>query len=143
VFQTGRADHARVAGARAWPDSAVVEPFFSPMTAVYPLLDLIVCRAGAMTLAEVAAWGIPSILVPYPHATDDHQTKNARELEEAGAAIVLPESELSTRRLSNLIAGLLSDPERRARMAAAARAAGRPEAARVIADRVLALAEAA
>jgi UDP-N-acetylglucosamine--N-acetylmuramyl-(pentapeptide) pyrophosphoryl-undecaprenol N-acetylglucosamine transferase len=143
IWQTGASDHARVVAARSWPPTAVIEPFFSPMTAVYPLLDLIVCRAGAMTLAEVAAWGIPSILVPYPHATDDHQTKNARELEERGAAIVLPESELSARRLSNLIAGLLSDPERRARMAQAARAAARPDAARVIADRVLALAEAA
>ena len=143
VWQTGASDHARVVASRAWPPNAVIEPFFSPMTAVYPLLDLIVCRAGAMTLAEVAAWGIPSILVPYPHATDDHQTKNARDLEVMGAAIVLPESDLSARRLTNVIAGLLSDPERRARMAAAARAAARPDAARVVADRVLALAEAA
>jgi UDP-N-acetylglucosamine--N-acetylmuramyl-(pentapeptide) pyrophosphoryl-undecaprenol N-acetylglucosamine transferase len=143
VWQTGATDHARVAAARTWPAGAVIEPFFPSMAAVYPLLDLIVCRAGAMTLAEVAAWGLPSILVPYPHATDDHQTWNARDLERAGAAIVLPESELSGRRLSNLIAGLLSDPGRRERMAAAARAAARPDAARVVADRVLALAEAA
>ena len=143
VWQTGASDHARVAAARAWPQEVVIERFFSPMTAVYPLLDLIVCRAGAMTLAEVAAWGIPSVLVPYPHAADDHQTKNARALEDKGAAIVLPESELSARRLSNLIAGLLSDPGRMARMGAAARATARPDAARVIADRILALAEAA
>jgi UDP-N-acetylglucosamine--N-acetylmuramyl-(pentapeptide) pyrophosphoryl-undecaprenol N-acetylglucosamine transferase len=143
VWQTGRADHDRVTGARTWPSATAIEPFFPTMAAVYPRLDLIVCRAGAMTLAEVAAWGIPSILVPYPHAADDHQTTNARALEEAGAAIVLPESELSARRLSNLIAGLLADPERRARMAAAARSAARPHAARTIADRVLALAEAA
>jgi UDP-N-acetylglucosamine--N-acetylmuramyl-(pentapeptide) pyrophosphoryl-undecaprenol N-acetylglucosamine transferase len=113
------------------------------MAAVYPRLDLIVCRAGAMTLAEVTAWGLPSILVPYPHATDDHQTHNARDLERQGAAIVLPEVDLTPRRLGNLIGGLLSDPERRARMAAAAVAAARPDAARVIADRVLELAEAA
>jgi len=143
VWQTGRSDHARVAAARAWPREVVIEPFYPSMAAVYPLLDLIVCRAGAMTLAEIAAWGIPSILVPYPHATDDHQTMNARALEQRGAAIVLPESELSPRRLLNLITGFLSDPERRARMAAAARAAARPDAARVIADRVFALAEAA
>lgn len=143
VWQTGAGDHARVSAARAWPTGVVIESFFPSMAAVYPILDLIVCRAGAMTLAEVAAWGLPSILVPYPHATDDHQTGNARDLEEKGAAIVLPESDLSARRLSNLIAGLLSDPGRRERMAAAARAAARPDAARVIADRVLALAEAA
>ena len=143
VWQTGAADHARVTGARAWPRRTVIEAFFSPMAAVYPRLDLIVCRAGAMTLAEVTAWGLPSILVPYPHATDDHQTHNARDLERQGAAIVLPEVDLTPRRLGNLIGGLLSDPERRARMAAAAVAAARPDAARVIADRVLELAEAA
>jgi len=143
VWQTGAADHARVTSAHEWPRSIVIEPFFSPMAAVYPHLDLIVCRAGAMTLAEVTAWGLPSILVPYPHATDDHQTQNARDLERQGAAIVLPEIELTPRRLSNLIRGLLFDPERRATMAAAARDAARPDAARVIADRVLELAEAA
>jgi UDP-N-acetylglucosamine--N-acetylmuramyl-(pentapeptide) pyrophosphoryl-undecaprenol N-acetylglucosamine transferase len=143
VWQTGAADHSRVAGARVWPRRIVIEPFFSPMAAVYPYLDLIVCRAGAMTLAEITAWGLPSILVPYPHATDDHQTFNARDLEQRGAAIVLPEIELAPRRLSNLISGLLADPERRARMAAAARAAARPDAARVVADRVLELVEAA
>ena len=143
VWQTGSGDHARVVGARDWPARIVIEPFFTPMAAVYPHLDLIVCRAGAVTLAEVTAWGIPSILVPYPHATDDHQTHNARDLEGRGAGIVLPESELSPRRLANLIAGLLADPGRRASMAAAARSAARPDAARVVADRVLALAEAA
>jgi UDP-N-acetylglucosamine--N-acetylmuramyl-(pentapeptide) pyrophosphoryl-undecaprenol N-acetylglucosamine transferase len=96
-----------------------------------------------MTLAEVTAWGVPSILVPYPHATDDHQTFNARDLERKRAAIVLPEVELTPRRLSNLIRGLLADPDRRATMATAARKAARPDAARVVADRVLALAEAA
>jgi UDP-N-acetylglucosamine--N-acetylmuramyl-(pentapeptide) pyrophosphoryl-undecaprenol N-acetylglucosamine transferase len=143
VWQTGSADHARVANAREWPPRIVIEPFFSPMAAVYPHLDLIVCRAGAMTLAEVTAWGVPSILVPYPHATDDHQTFNARDLERKGAAIVLPEVELTSRRLSNLIWGLLADPDRRAAMATAARKAARPDAARVVADRVLALAKAA
>lgn len=143
VWQTGAADHPRVAGARDWPRGTVIGPFFTPMTAVYPLLDLIVCRAGAMTLAEVTAWGLPSILVPYPHATDDHQTRNARDLERRGAAIVLPESELAPRRLANLVTGLLSDPGRREAMAGAARKTARPDAARVIADRILALAEAA
>jgi UDP-N-acetylglucosamine--N-acetylmuramyl-(pentapeptide) pyrophosphoryl-undecaprenol N-acetylglucosamine transferase len=142
VWQTGAADHDRI-GTRSWPARYVIEPFFSPMAAVYPHLDLIACRAGAMTLAEVAAWGVPSILVPYPHATDDHQTFNARDLEAKGAAIVLPESELTARRLANVIGGLLADGARRASMAAAARSVARPDAARIVADRVLALAEAA
>lgn len=143
VWQTGPADHARVAGAREWPRGIVIEPFFSPMAAVYPHLDLILCRAGAVTLAEVTAWGLPSILVPYPHATDDHQTLNARDLEARGAAIVVPQPELSARRLANLLVGLFGDPERRASMSRAARAAARPDAARVVADLVLELAEAA
>lgn len=142
VWQTGARDHARVVAA-AWPERFVIEPFFTPMAGVYPHLDLIVCRAGAMTLAEVTAWSLPSILVPYPHATDDHQTHNARDLEARGAAIVLPETDLAPRRLANLIGGLLADPERRARMAASARAASRPDAARAVADRVMALAEVA
>lgn len=143
VWQTGARDHARVVTARAWPERFVIEPFFTPMAGVYPHLDLIFCRAGAMTLAEVTAWSLPSILVPYPHATGDHQTHNARDLEVRGAAIVLPETDLAPRRLANLIGGLLADPERRARMAASAGAASRPDAARAVADRVMALAEGA
>lgn len=143
VWQTGAADHARIAGAAAWPGRFVARPFFRPMAAVWPLLDLVVCRAGAMTLAEVTAWGVPSILVPYPHATADHQTANARAMADAGAAILVAEADLTPRRLENLVSGLLADPDRRERMAAAARGLARPDAAATVADRVLALAEAA
>lgn len=141
VWQTGAADHARVDSLREWPRRVVVRPFFRPMAAVYPRLDVIVCRAGAMTVSEVTAWGVPSIVVPYPAAADDHQTKNARGLEEAGAAIVVPEAELTGRRLVNLVEGLLADPERRAAMAAAARSLGRPDAADAVAARVIELAD--
>lgn len=137
VWQTGSADHARVEAAAEWPDRFVIRPYFDPMTAVYPRLDLIVCRAGAMTLAEITAWGIPSVLVPYPYATAAHQDANARAMEEAGAAIRMTEEELSARRLRNLVTGLLKDAGRRERMAAAARRLGRPEAAALVADRVL------
>ncbi len=140
VWQTGPADHARVAGAARWPERFVVRPFFSPMAAVYPLLDLVVCRAGATTLAEVTAWGIPSILVPYPHATGDHQRENARAMERAGAAVVIPEAELGGGRLAGVVKELLADPARREAMARSARALGRPDAAATVADRVLALA---
>lgn len=104
------------------------------------MLDLALCRAGAMTLAELAAWGIPAILVPYPHATADHQMVNARAVEAAGAAIAISESEATARRLGNLITGLLDDRPRRERMAAAARTLAQPEAARIIADQILELA---
>ncbi len=143
IWQTGANDHARVAAAAEWPERFVVRPFFSPMAAVYPLLDLIVCRGGAMTMAEVTAWGLPSIVVPYPHATADHQTANARALEAVGAALVVPERDLTSRRLGHLVDGLMADPGRREAMARAAKALGRPEAAATVADRVLDLAAAA
>ncbi|MGH7550286.1 MAG: undecaprenyldiphospho-muramoylpentapeptide beta-N-acetylglucosaminyltransferase [Gemmatimonadota bacterium] len=140
VWQTGRLDEGRVRAAAAWPERVVIREFFSPMTAVYPLLDAIVCRAGAMTLAELAAWGIPAVLVPYPFATADHQTGNARALERAGAAVVVPEKELSAERLLAALADLLDDPGARETMARAARRLGRPEAAAAVADRVIAVA---
>lgn len=143
VWQTGAADHDRVAAAAEWPRRFVIRPFFDPMASVYPTLDLIVCRAGALTVAEITAWGVPAVVVPYPHATDDHQTANARALETAGAAMVVVEGELSGRRLGNLVRGLLADPARLSAMAGAARSLGRPSATVAVADRVLALAEAA
>jgi UDP-N-acetylglucosamine--N-acetylmuramyl-(pentapeptide) pyrophosphoryl-undecaprenol N-acetylglucosamine transferase len=140
VWQTGQLDEARVRDSAGWPRRVVIGEFFSPMTAVYPLLDLIVCRAGAMTLAEVTAWGIPAILVPYPWATADHQTANARALETAGAAVTIAESELAPGRLAAEIDRLLGEPARRDTMAGAARRLGQPEAAARVADRVLAAA---
>lgn len=144
IWQTGRADEERVRAAGPWPERVVIRAFFAPMAAIYPRLDVIVCRAGAMTLAEITAWGIPSILIPYPHATDDHQAANARALEEAGAAFTLVEAEATPRRLGDLLKELLDGAgERRARMAAAARRLGRPDATSTVADRVLDLAGAA
>jgi UDP-N-acetylglucosamine--N-acetylmuramyl-(pentapeptide) pyrophosphoryl-undecaprenol N-acetylglucosamine transferase len=140
VWQTGQLDEARVRSAAGWPRRVVIREFFTPMTAVYPLLDLIVCRAGAMTLAEVTAWGIPSILVPYPWATADHQTANARALETAGAAVTIAESELAPGRLAAAIDRLLGDSTGRETMAGAARRLGRPDAAARVADRILAAA---
>ena len=140
VWQTGQLDEARVRSAAGWPRRVVIREFFTPMTAVYPLLDLIVCRAGAMTLAEITAWGIPSILVPYPWATADHQMANARALEAAGAAVTIAETELVSERLAAEIDHLLGDPARREAMAGAARRLGRPDAAARVADRVLAAA---
>lgn len=141
IWQTGQLDESHVRAAAAWPERVVIREFFSPMTAVYPLLDAIVCRAGAMTLAELAAWGIPAVLIPYPYATADHQTANARAVERAGAAVVVPESELTPERLGAAVRGLLEDPAARAAMAGAARGLGRPDAAARVADRVIAVAD--
>jgi UDP-N-acetylglucosamine--N-acetylmuramyl-(pentapeptide) pyrophosphoryl-undecaprenol N-acetylglucosamine transferase len=103
--------------------------------------DLVVTRSGG-SVFEIAAIGRPSILVPYPYATNDHQAKNAAWLAEAGAAVVLPDGECDGERLRNLVGALLSDREGLTAMAEAARAIGRPESADVIADAALALVKA-
>jgi UDP-N-acetylglucosamine--N-acetylmuramyl-(pentapeptide) pyrophosphoryl-undecaprenol N-acetylglucosamine transferase len=102
--------------------------------------DLIVCRAGATTLAELTAAGRAAILVPLPTATDDHQRRNAEALARQGAARVVEQRDLEPGRLAGEIVTLARDADGRARMAAAARRMARPDAARVIVDRVLALA---
>jgi UDP-N-acetylglucosamine--N-acetylmuramyl-(pentapeptide) pyrophosphoryl-undecaprenol N-acetylglucosamine transferase len=112
--------------------AAEVLGFMDDMAARYAEADLVVCRAGASTVAELAAAGVASILVPYPHAVDDHQSANARYLAERGAALVVPEREFTASRLRETLAAL--DRERLRAMAEAARAAGRPEAARAVAQ---------
>ncbi|HYN09521.1 MAG TPA: undecaprenyldiphospho-muramoylpentapeptide beta-N-acetylglucosaminyltransferase [Vicinamibacterales bacterium] len=102
--------------------------------------DLVIARAGATTLAELAAAGRPAVLVPFPAATDDHQRKNARVVADAGAATVIDETELSGSKLAGVAEGLLQDPERRAGMSQAMRKLARPDAAARIVDRLLELA---
>jgi UDP-N-acetylglucosamine--N-acetylmuramyl-(pentapeptide) pyrophosphoryl-undecaprenol N-acetylglucosamine transferase len=99
----------------------------------------VVARSGG-SVFELAAIGRPSILVPYPHATADHQAKNARWLAEAGAAVVLPDDECTGDHLRELVGALLADRRRLEAMAEAARAAGRPDAADRVAEEVLAVA---
>ena len=119
---------------------AEVEPFLYDMGRRLQVADLVVCRAGATTLAELTAAGKPSILIPLPTATDDHQRKNAEALAAGGAAEVLLQSEATGERLAGRILTLASDAGHRQAMAHAARALARPDAARVIVDRALALA---
>jgi UDP-N-acetylglucosamine--N-acetylmuramyl-(pentapeptide) pyrophosphoryl-undecaprenol N-acetylglucosamine transferase len=101
--------------------------------------DLIVCRAGATTLAEVTAAGRAAILVPLPGATDDHQRTNAEALTGAGAAEMLIQADMTGDKLADRIVALANDAGRRDRMSAAARRLSRPDAARVIVDRALEL----
>jgi UDP-N-acetylglucosamine--N-acetylmuramyl-(pentapeptide) pyrophosphoryl-undecaprenol N-acetylglucosamine transferase len=98
--------------------------------------DLVVARAGG-SIFEITAHGKPAILIPYPHATGDHQTANARFMERAGAAVVIPDRELTSSRLAQEVARLLADPSRLAAMARASAGLARPDAARVIAGEVL------
>jgi UDP-N-acetylglucosamine--N-acetylmuramyl-(pentapeptide) pyrophosphoryl-undecaprenol N-acetylglucosamine transferase len=113
--------------------AATIEPFIADMAEAYAWADLVICRAGALTLAELCAAGIASILVPFPAAVDDHQTANARFLVEQEAALLLPQSALNADSLAALIAPLAADPARRLAMAQAARRLAKPEAARTVA----------
>jgi UDP-N-acetylglucosamine--N-acetylmuramyl-(pentapeptide) pyrophosphoryl-undecaprenol N-acetylglucosamine transferase len=106
--------------------------FIDDMAARYAAADLVVCRAGALTVAELAAAGVASVLVPFPHAVDDHQTGNARFLSEAGAAILLPQSELTPEKLAGLLRELTR--EKLAAMAEKARTLAKPEATRAVAE---------
>ena len=133
--QTGTPDHDRVVA--AWSRlgiAAKVDAFVDDMGAAYADADLVVARAGAMSCAEITARGLPAILVPYPHAADDHQRHNAEALVRAGAAILILDRDLDGERLTAALRPLLADASARERMAAAARRAGRPDAADRVAD---------
>lgn len=131
--QTGKAELDRVregyaAAGLSEPRVRVVS-FIKDMSEPYAWSDLVVCRAGATSLAELAAVGCPALLVPFPHASDDHQTHNARALVDAGAAKLVPESELDGGRLVTEIGALLADPAALERMRHSMLAAAKPEAA--------------
>jgi UDP-N-acetylglucosamine--N-acetylmuramyl-(pentapeptide) pyrophosphoryl-undecaprenol N-acetylglucosamine transferase len=113
--------------------------FLDPMADGYAVADLVVSRAGMITVAELCAWGLPSILIPLPTAAADHQTHNARVLAEAGAALLLPQSELHPERLAQAVNGLLSEDGTRGVMANQARTRGKPEAAAEIVSNLLTL----
>ncbi|MEU8684859.1 UDP-N-acetylglucosamine--N-acetylmuramyl-(pentapeptide) pyrophosphoryl-undecaprenol N-acetylglucosamine transferase [Streptomyces sp. NPDC048611] len=122
--------------------AAVAEavPYLDRMDLAYAAADLVVCRAGSATVAELATIGMPAVLVPYPHAPGDHQTHNARVLSDTGAALLLPDPETSAERLDSLVTPLLDDPRRLAAMGAAADPGTHARAADLLAARVLALA---
>jgi UDP-N-acetylglucosamine--N-acetylmuramyl-(pentapeptide) pyrophosphoryl-undecaprenol N-acetylglucosamine transferase len=121
--------------------AARVEAFIFQIDGEMKAADVVICRAGATTLAELAASRTPAILVPLPTATDDHQRKNAEVVANAGAAIVIDERDLRGDALTSALKELMTDPERRARMAAAAKTLARPDAAERIADRLETLVE--
>ena len=115
---------------------ADVEPFFTDMGERLAAAHLVLCRAGASTVAELAALGRPAILVPYPHALDHDQAENARALAEAGGAWIMPESELDPSTLARKLASLMDAPDELTAAAEAARAQGRLDAAERLADLV-------
>ncbi|MFG2223464.1 glycosyltransferase [Streptomyces sp. NPDC048644] len=115
-------------------------PYLDRMDLAYAAADLVVCRAGSATVAELATIGMPAVLVPYPHAPGDHQTHNARVLSDAGAALLLADAETSAERLDALTAPLLADQDRLAAMGAAADPGTHSSAADLLAAKALALA---
>jgi UDP-N-acetylglucosamine--N-acetylmuramyl-(pentapeptide) pyrophosphoryl-undecaprenol N-acetylglucosamine transferase len=141
IWGTGRTTHSRfahldgVAGGRV-----VVRDYLSPIREAYAATDIAIARAGAMTTAELFAWGIPAILVPLPTAAADHQTKNAVALDAAGAAIHLPQSDLSAERLSATIGRLADNQPELDRLVEGSRARAKPDAAETIARHILELA---
>jgi UDP-N-acetylglucosamine--N-acetylmuramyl-(pentapeptide) pyrophosphoryl-undecaprenol N-acetylglucosamine transferase len=141
VHQTGAADLDAMRGRYAAAGvRATVEPFLDAVAAEMKAADLVISRAGATTLAELAAAGCPAVLIPFPAAADDHQRKNAQVLASAGAAVALDQTGLTADRLAATVDELLADPARLASMRSAMRAFARPDAAERIVDRVLQLA---
>lgn len=134
LHQSGQRGEAE---ARAAYDAAGVEarivPFIDDMAGTYAWADLAVCRAGALTLAELTAAGLGAVLVPFPHAVDDHQTRNAEALVAAGAAQLIQERDLNVDALAQRLGALLGDRAQLVAMAAAARTLAKPDAAEVIA----------
>jgi len=130
IHQTGERDYNEAQGIYLRSGiSAEVTPFIEAMPEAFARADLLVCRSGASTVGEIAAAGKPAIFVPFPHATDDHQLRNAQVLQRAGAAVVMEEKDLTSEALTEAASSLLNDPAKRARMAAAARSLSREDAA--------------
>jgi UDP-N-acetylglucosamine--N-acetylmuramyl-(pentapeptide) pyrophosphoryl-undecaprenol N-acetylglucosamine transferase len=137
IWMTGNASYAEFASLDG--GRVRVREYLSPIADAYAAADLALVRAGAMTTAELFAWGIPAIVVPLPTAAADHQTHNARALAAAGAAIHLPQAELTVERLDREVRSLLADASAMARLAAGASERARPDAAETIARRILSL----
>lgn len=135
IHQTGTRDEETVR--RAYAESGVdatVSAFFGDMASVYGAADLAVCRAGATTVAEIAAMGLPAIFIPYPHAADDHQVANAEGLASAGAAEIIPEKQLSGHMLADCLAAYKNDFSMLEKARAAAVEEGRIDSAAAIVD---------
>jgi len=129
IHQTGKADHVEVCAAytRLGVEAEVV-PFIETMREHYVAADLVICRAGAITLAELTSLGKPAILIPYPYAVDDHQRANAEILVQAGAARLVLDADLTAERMAEEIGSLMADRDNLTAMSQAALTLGRPQA---------------
>ena len=141
IWQTGEKEYGRIQGSLGTKSVGWKGPFIEKMEYAYTAADLVVCRAGAVTLAELTRLGKPAILVPYPHAAADHQRYNAKTLEDAGAATMILDDEIGGK-LGPVVLELINDETRRTLMSKASRRLGRPEAGKDIAQRILHLVQA-
>lgn len=137
IWGTGRQQYERYA--ELGSPTVRVAPYLSPIADAYAASDIALTRAGALTLAELCAWGIAPIVVPLPTAAANHQTYNSIALANAGAGVHLPQAELTIDTLSTKVTSLLADPERLERMSSAALSRARPDAAATIARHILEL----
>jgi UDP-N-acetylglucosamine--N-acetylmuramyl-(pentapeptide) pyrophosphoryl-undecaprenol N-acetylglucosamine transferase len=117
--------------------AADIREFIADMKQVYQWADIVICRAGAMTISELAIMGLPSILVPLPHAIDDHQTKNAAYLADAEAAVLMPQATLTSQNLSETLKALLTNENQLSDMRKKARSLAKPEATELVANACL------
>jgi UDP-N-acetylglucosamine--N-acetylmuramyl-(pentapeptide) pyrophosphoryl-undecaprenol N-acetylglucosamine transferase len=143
IHQTGQDDYELVKSEyakRAANIKNLVQPYFENIPEIYALTDLMVCRTGAMTIAEITAYGLPAILIPYPYSTGGHQRINAQAMESRGAGIIINDAELTGEFLAKNIIDLLENERRLEQMATASKSLGKPNAAEVIAKAVLNLA---
>ncbi|MDQ6887116.1 MAG: UDP-N-acetylglucosamine--N-acetylmuramyl-(pentapeptide) pyrophosphoryl-undecaprenol N-acetylglucosamine transferase [Gemmatimonadota bacterium] len=139
IWGTGRSEYERL---RHHESPRVrVRPYLSPIADAYAAADLALTRAGALTLAELCAWGIPGVLVPLPTAAGDHQSANARAMAARGAALLLPQTGLTAERLDQTLRSLIFDPIRLRQLSVAAVSRASPRAAETIARRILTLAQ--
>ena len=140
VHQTGKADYKAVK-ARYQTSSLrhLVQPYFDPIEAVYSIADLMVCRAGGMTIAEITACGIPAVFIPLPTAAGDHQRLNAQAIADAGGGVVLNQSTLTGCKLADEIIRIIENPEEQRWMAYQSRQLGKPHAGEEIAQSIFSL----
>ena len=139
LWQTGPRDHSRVRAATANSPQIRVLPYLEDIGAAYSAIDLAVCRAGSTTLAELAALGVPSILIPFARAAEQHQAKNAGVMAEAGGAIVVSEEDLPKGELERALFELLDSPSRLEAMGESAKQLAHPDAAATIVSKALEL----
>jgi len=136
IWQTGRGNLPP-----AIPSGVLAGEFFDDMNTLYSAADIAVCRAGAMTLAELAAVGLPAILVPFPYAAEDHQRLNAEPLKEAGAAVLILDRDFNGEVMLDRVNEMLSEPEKLSRMSGAMKSFHYPDSARKIAEAIIKIAE--